>query len=107
MQEKPKEIPRDPRFLINLSVDCFPSVATRSEEGKTDTSFEGIVQNIGNGGVCLVTNRPLNLNEVLKVSFPIQSSISTFISTPRTLAEVRWIKPLSHDKFLSGLHFLL
>ncbi|MHB8481182.1 MAG: hypothetical protein ACYDBV_00365 [Nitrospiria bacterium] len=92
--------------MINLIVDCFPST-TGSKEDKEVTSFEGFVQNIGNGGVNIVTSYPLNINEVLKIAFPIQSSISTFISTPRTLAEVRWVKPVSQDKFFAGLHFLL
>ena len=107
MREKPEEIPRGPRFLINLIVDCFPSVTTQPKERKEETSFEGFLQNIGNGGVSMVTSHPLSVNEVLKISFPIQSSISMFISTPRTLAEVKWVKPISQDKFFAGLHFLL
>ncbi|HET6370745.1 MAG TPA: hypothetical protein VFG95_06080, partial [Nitrospiria bacterium] len=70
-------------------------------------SFEGTIQNIGNGGACIETSSPLSISEVLKIAFPIQSSISSFISTPRTLAEVKWTHPVPGDRFISGLRFLL
>jgi hypothetical protein len=115
MPEEPKEVSRGAaRFSVDLAVECYPSVGSDnasieapSKETPREPSFDGEVTNISSSGFCIITTHSLKANEVLKVSFPIQSSISNFISTPRTLVEVRWTKPADKDKYMVGLRFLL
>lgn len=103
MQNKPQERPRgSARFSITLSVECYPSISPHSTSARKG-NFEGVLQNISNGGACMVTAQPLKIAEVLKVSFPIQH----FVSTPRTLAEVKWTRSMPEGRFVSGLRFLL
>jgi hypothetical protein len=105
MAEKEEETPRGARFSVNLAVTCFPSTGLAGEEIQ-GAGREGIVKDVSSGGACIITDFPLSLSEVLKVAFPIQSSISDFISTPRTLAEVRWTYLSPDHQYVSGLHFL-
>jgi hypothetical protein len=110
MAEGSEEIQRGARFSVQLSVSCYRSIDRTDqggEEKEEGAAFEGEVKNISSSGACLVTSYPLKINEVLKVSFPIQSSLTAFITTPRTLVEVRWIKPLENNTFITGLRFLL
>jgi hypothetical protein len=110
MSEEIEEIQRGARFSVNFTVECYPSSdrdQNETEEQAPGASFEGQVRNISSGGACLITAQPLKVNEILKVSFPIQSSISDFISTPRTLVEVRWTESADKARYLSGLRFLL
>jgi PilZ domain-containing protein len=110
MTEKTNDVSRAARFTVNFNVECYPSASKEGGEIKTasqDFSFEGEIKNISSSGACLVSNHPLKVSEVIKVSFPIQSSISTYISPPRTLVEVRWTKPVEKGKFVTGLLFLL
>jgi len=109
MAKKQNEMPRaGPRFSINLSVVFDRSSAQiQSESGGKGGTFEGTVENISSGGACLLTQDSLDISEVIKISFPIQGSISQFISPPRTLAEVKWTRPAVGGKFLSGIRFLL
>jgi len=110
MTENRKEISRGARFAVDVAVECYPTVSSgemESESSSNGPSFGGEIKNISSMGACLITSHPLNIKDVLKVSFPIQSSISTYISPPRTLVEVRWTKPVDKDKVLAGLIFLL
>jgi PilZ domain-containing protein len=110
MVERPKEPLRGARFSVSLAVECYPSAGSGEPELSIPSkpqSFEGEIKNISSRGACLITTQPLKVNEVLKVSFPIHSSISSFISSPRTLVEVKWTKPSDKDKFITGLLFLL
>ncbi len=116
MVENKEETPRGARFSVNLAVTCFPSTVSAgptygSVDPKTGQEIqgagrEGIVKDVSSGGACIITDFPLSLSEVLKVAFPIQSSISDFISSPRTLAEVRWTYLSPDNQYVSGLHFL-
>jgi hypothetical protein len=110
MVEKLNEVPRDPRFLVNIWVDCFISTdggARLKKKPSEDIVFKTLVRNISSKGAFLVAKYPLKVSEVFKVSFPIQSSATPFISTPRTLVEVRWIKPYHKEDLMLGLRFLL
>lgn len=103
MKDHPQEMPRaNARFAVSLTVECFPS-ALPAGVGEERGHFEGSLKNISSGGACILTDRPLHVADVLKMSFPIQ----TFISAPRTLAEVRWALPTEEGKYLCGLRFLL
>ena len=111
MPEETQKIRSGPRFSLNLNVLCYPSSDVTKKSGvegqSAETSFDGELLNISSGGACLVTDLPLEEREILKVSIPIHGSVSNFITTPRTLVEVRWKKPKNHEKFLIGVRFLL
>ena len=109
-----EEIPRDARFSVDMSVECYPSMLSSfpleeiGEKAFSDYSFGGEIKNISSGGACILTTHLLKINDVLKVSFPIPSPISSYISAPRTLVEVRWVKPLDQKEcFIHGVRFLL
>jgi hypothetical protein len=103
VQNKPEGVPRSgARFTVNLRVKVFPSVETE-ERVRHEKSFEGELQNLSSGGACVITGQPLRAFEVLKITFPI----SNIVSTPGTLAEVRWSNVLPEGKYMSGLRFLL
>jgi len=102
-----KDTRRGARFAVNLTGNCFPSADEASDEKNQIIGIEGEVKDISSRGACIVTEFPLMISEVLKVAFPIQGSISNYISTPRTLAEVRWTQPAPDNKFISGFRFLL
>ncbi|HXN05952.1 MAG TPA: PilZ domain-containing protein [Nitrospiria bacterium] len=95
---------------------CFSSVQIPSKEEKSaekvkdapaETTFEGEISNISNDGACLVSTHELKINELLRVAFPFNNVISPYVTSPRTLAEVRWIHPIGQGQFHSGLRFLL
>ena len=86
---------------------------THPEEAAGDT------QNVSEGGLCLITERPLEESQIIKIKLPIPNVVAT---TP-TLAEVRWVKSAqpshrqqtaarqtitgqSGDHYLVGLRFL-
>jgi PilZ domain len=48
----------------------------------------GDTKNVSEGGLCLITERPLEESQIIKVKLPIPNVVAT---TP-TLAEVRWVK---------------
>jgi hypothetical protein len=103
MPDRSQELPRaSARFSANLRVEFHPAVGP-STEHLPQTGFDGVLQDISSGGACIMTTRPMEVAEVLKILFPIQK----FVSSPRTLAEVRWTHSLSEGKFVAGLRFLL
>lgn len=106
MSDKSNDIRRGARFSVNLTGNCYP-VPKNEGAKKEDKRCEGSVKDISSRGACIITSFPLKISEVLKVAFPIQGSISNYISTPRTLAEVRWTQPAPGNKFISGFRFLL
>jgi len=106
MSGKSNNIRRGARFSVNLTGNCYP-VAQTVEEKKEDKRCEGAVKDISSRVSCIVTSFPLKISEVLKVAFPIQGCISNYVSTPRTLAEVRWTQSAPDNKFVSGFRFLL
>jgi hypothetical protein len=59
---------------------------TLQEQQPEETA--GDTQNVSEGGLCLITERPLEESQIIKIKLPIPNVIAT---TP-TLAEVRWVK---------------
>ena len=94
------------RFAVDLIGKCYPTEKNRPEKVSTQ-KFDGTVKDISSWGACIVTRFPLKLSEVLKIALPIQSSISNYISSPATLAEVRWTQPIEGGMYVSGFRFLL
>ena len=110
MAEERGELKRRARFAVNLQVE-YQSPESRNlneneEEAWKEIYLPGILLNISSEGACIETAHPLKVNEILKISIPIQSVISDFIKTPRTLVEVKWSSS-QNDKHLAGLQYLL
>lgn len=98
----PEILRESARFTSQLRVEVFPA-ADASETNFRHFGEEGFLQNISRGGACVVTASPLQVSDLLKISFPIQQ----FISTPRTVAEVKWTSHGEDGKYISGLRFLI
>jgi hypothetical protein len=67
---------------------------------------QGILLNISDGGMCILIDRQVRVQETLRIRVPTECSKTT----APTLAEVRWIKQGQlghHDLHLVGLSFLL
>lgn len=64
----------------------------------------GIIDNITSDGLCLITERTLEEDEVLTVRLPLPDVTTTI----PTLAEVRWTKQMQEEgSCMAGLIFLL
>jgi hypothetical protein len=86
---------------IGLRVSTLPRVAVLEEPS---VSLQGVTENVGNGGVCLVANRLLPLNSVLRCEL-IVSDMPMEIPT---LMQVRWLQQLEGtSNYKLGLKFLL
>lgn len=120
MSEAREETPRGARFSVNLRVKCFSSIqipsqipanaeksTERVENAPAEAAFEGEISNISNDGACLVSTHELKINEILRVAFPFNNVISPYVTSPRTLAEVRWVHPADQGQIHCGLRFLL
>lgn len=110
MSDRFREVARDARFAVRLTVNCY--LAEKPGRRKIaipvkEITFRGVVKNISSKGACLIASYPLKVKEVLKVSFPIVGTATKFISTPRTLVEVMWKKPYNKRGQMLGLRFLL
>jgi hypothetical protein len=68
-------------------------------------AIPGRIHNISEGGVCLITSRPIENLSVLRCEIAI-GDVPLSIST---LMQVRWTKKqnVHPDSYLSGLEFLL
>jgi|GEM_PF-2418604 len=108
MPERQEEIPRGPRYPVNFTVGFYRSDPEREMSDRVqERHYEGTLENISSAGACLVAHHPLEIGEVVRISFPIQGSLSRFIQSPRTLAEVVWTRPASNGMFVTGFRFLL
>jgi hypothetical protein len=67
-------------------------------------SLQGVTENVGAGGVCLVTDQVLPLNSILRCEL----SVSDMPMDIPTLMQVRWLQKI-HGKndYKIGLQFLL
>jgi hypothetical protein len=104
--DQSKDNRRGARFSVNLTGNCYLPAETPEKETQAN-GREGAVKDISSWGACILTKFPLNVSEVLKVAFPIQNPISSYISTPPTLAEVRWTHSSPDNNYISGFRFLL
>lgn len=67
-------------------------------------SLQGVTENVGRGGVCLVTDQALPLNSLLRCEFSVAD---TPMDVP-TLMQVRWLQRVEgENKYKIGLQFLL
>jgi len=86
---------------MGLRVSTLSRVAAPEEPS---VSLEGATENVGNGGVCFFTDRPLPLNSVLRCELTVAD---TPVDIP-TLMQVRWSQRLEgKGSYKLGLQFLL
>ncbi|MBI3593414.1 MAG: PilZ domain-containing protein [Nitrospirae bacterium] len=104
-QEQSREERRGARFAVNLTGICYRTADALDQRRTAGREVE--VKDMSSRGACIETPFPLKRSEVLKIAFPIQNPIFNYISTPPTLAEVRWTYPVTKNKYLSGFRFLL
>lgn len=93
--------PRFPQHL-RVSLTELPLLGTRKSKGEAVT---GHIHNMSQGGLCVITPRPLLDSTLLRCEISIGEA-PVRIST---LTQVRWTQPqkLRHDRFVSGLSFLI
>jgi len=66
--------------------------------------MEGQIQNVSEGGICMVTGGALKHTQVVEVGLPL----AVDQVTTRTIVEVCWVRrELDQDKITAGLRFLL
>lgn len=63
---------------------------------------EGLIQNISEGGLCLLLEKKLNVGDILHLEFQLPGDNPEVV---KTLAKVQWHSP-KEDKFLVGVKFL-
>lgn len=86
---------------IGLRISTLSRFAVLEEPS---VSLQGVTENVGNGGVCLVANRPLPLNSVLRCELNVSD---TPMGIP-TLMQVRWLQQVDGtNNYKLGLQFLL
>lgn len=66
------------------------------------TFKEGLIQNISEGGLCLLLEEKLNVGDILHLEFQLPGDTPEFI---KTLGKVQWQSP-KEDKFLVGVKFI-
>ena len=88
---------------IDVTVQALPELGS-SRKLKT-VAFHGRVQNVSDGGMCLVTSHPIEKSSVLRCEITL-GDVPLRIAT---LMQVRWTRKqqLEPESYLSGLEFLL
>jgi hypothetical protein len=96
---------RELRFpqSLEMTVQALPELG--SDRKLKIVPLRGRIQNISEGGVCLITSRPIERFSVLRCEFTI-GDVPLKVAT---LMEVRWTRKqdLDPEVYLSGLEFLL
>lgn len=91
------------RFLLSWDVSYETSVHENTCQTVYDKT-KGKVLNVSAGGVCLLTNEPLKVGQVLRMALPLPN----VEATAPTLAEIRWVKKQNEKGiYQAGLRFLL
>jgi hypothetical protein len=95
---------RQARFPQNLrvSITQLPYLGAKRAKGE---AIAGLIHNMSQGGLCVITPRALPKSSVLRCEIAIGEAPIKI----STLMQVRWTEKqkLRRDKFLSGLSFLL
>ena len=93
------------RFPQNLDVWVRPLPALGPGHKVMLSAISGRIQNISQGGICLMTTRPLERGSVLRCEITIGEAPITIA----TLVHVRWTRKQrgQDESYLSGLEFLL
>ena len=86
-----------------MTIQALPELGPN--RGPEAVALHGRIHNISEGGVCLVTSRPIETSSVLRCEITI-GDLPLRIAT---LMQVRWTQKqdLETEAYLSGLDFLL
>ncbi len=95
---------RHERFpqVVEVHTRCLVSSA---ESGDAPKDFDGRIQNLSNGGVCILSGSPLPPSLFVCCSFPV---IDAPVQVP-ILMQVRWTAKRGYNPsvYVSGLQFVL
>ena len=86
-----------------MTIQVLPELG--SNQGQKTAALHCQIQNISDGGVCLITSHPIEESSVLRCEIII-GEVPLRIST---LMQVRWTQKqdIEPEAYLSGLDFLL
>jgi hypothetical protein len=81
------------------------SLLSGQTTGAAPRDFEGRIQNLSNGGVCILSSSPLEEAMFVRCSFPVSDAP---VSIP-ALMQVRWSVKRGHksSSYISGLQFVV
>jgi hypothetical protein len=101
-QSDRRRVPRFPEGL-DITIQALPELGPY--RGSEDVTLHGRIHNISEGGVCLVTSRPIAASSLLRCEITI-GDLPLRIAT---LMQVRWTQKqdLETEAYLSGLDFLI
>ena len=93
------------RFPQSLKMSIRPLPQLGFEKKLSPDIVPGRIQNISQGGVCILTSSPLEMSSVVRCEILIGDAPVKIA----TLMQVRWTQKqkLEPESFLSGLAFLL
>jgi hypothetical protein len=96
---------REPRFPQSLEVTIQALPELGSSRKLRAVALRGRIQNLSEGGVCLITSRPVEKSSVLRCEITI-GDVPLRIPT---LIEVRWTRKqtMQPEDYISGLEFLI
>lgn len=105
MKDGPRDRREHPRFLCNMELRARPPLLLgTSAQQRANAAFCGRIQNISQGGVCLLTDQALPSSSLLRCEIGV-SGIPAAIPT---LVHVRWAETTSNGNPCHiGLQFLL
>ncbi|MBT9329587.1 PilZ domain-containing protein [Paracidobacterium acidisoli] len=93
------------RFPQSLEIKIQPLPQLGSSRTLRAGAITGRIQNVSEGGICLITSRPIEKFSLLRCEIAI-GDVPLHIST---LMQVRWTRKqnMQPESYLSGLEFLL
>lgn len=96
---------REARFPQSLELTVQPLPELGSSRKLRVVPLRGRIHNISEGGICLITARPIEKFSVLRCEITV-GDVPLRVAT---LMQVRWTKKqdMEPEGFLSGLEFLL
>lgn len=97
---------REARHYPRYAVHCKVSAHVLSSSGlsrEEEEAIDGEVQNISNGGFCLLLEKPCEASSLLRCEI-VLPGIPVAIPT---LAQVRWMQATPEGTYVAGVQFLL
>jgi hypothetical protein len=95
-----REQRQHPRFQLRTALRGRTLPPLGILQGEGESAFGGRIQNIGAGGICLLSDRPIPVASVVRCEIVLPK---TSAGIP-TLMQVRWVDAASNQ---IGLQFLL
>jgi hypothetical protein len=97
-----RERRKSPRFAWAAEV-AFTALPTVELEGQSVTQFLGMTENIGSGGMAIISSQLLSLEPLVRCEIPVPG-----IPTPiPTLLRIRWSQETQAGAYKSGFQFVL